>query len=1097
MANNFTFDGEDSDANASIPVVDLDLDSGTDIQFVALQGGTRTVRVDWTALSGSLIRLSEAPGAQADPGTPTSLAVSPNAVYTYILDPDGMYSGWGKTPRYIDNWEDLDGNVRFVPMHVSIEATDAEKETARRNIGVLPATFDTPGLISPSAQYFTMDGAVFSPKAATASLYGVVQLYNGGQDSGEYGMHAVTKTYVDGKVETLMNNLDQNIPTASWGVKGLVALKEEEDPSISLGLNGTISVHKVSDTAVREGSGDSTRGLVRMAGVRAADYDPDTQDTWAAPVALVRNMIDSTIPAIVATDTKAGTVVLTDTIIKDTRDGALTGAITVTDAVWDADDKECQKGIVRLQNDMDLLDDEAHAHQWYHENDAMTPVAVTPAAVRQYVYKYFQEKVIADIVPIATRDTLGRVRGSASVLISTDPRNEGQMTVPLATESVCGIVKISKTTRDSLESGYIVPTVDKADAMIATKVAGSITDRYTSGDRNNAVTASAVREALDTETAGIDTFGTVKLSSESTDSSVTLLPIRMVSDSDPDKDGRIFAEYVSADPIEVAPATYNRYGTVKLGSNTMVDPTNATDPLFPVSVDASGHMYAIADATRVSFPIASLTTTGVVKAADIQLVYNNLGDAAKVTVVAETGAHRGEMYVKAATSENYGSVKLQASMGGWRVGSYDASGFIYITEESFRDRMLENFMAGVGIPGLIRGVVFDLTSIASNYDLQLSCPVGYNSEGQLSADVGAIPAATFEAGGLVKLGSNARLDAEAQNSSSPVRVNAEGRMGVSVSDIRSKMSFNFLENNSGGTAANTYAIGNVLINSSRCAVFGSNAQLADISDDSVAVGYNSNGTGKNIVLVGSGANAFGSGSVVVGSNAEANSDELDTGISVAVGYSAKATGNYSLAVGAMAETARDSSDISQCSAAIGYYARTEGNDAVAVGHNAAASTYSSALGAGADASAPAATVVGAYSVAGSSGTAVGYSSTAQGDNSVAIGTALVVTGNNSAAIGRDCMLATDNVIKIGTGKSFAYIVMVDPNGGDENDEAKPYLGFTKEDTTEETPYLSGKAISLEALFSKLEQLGCPVCRIEDRDGVVDIIQPNTDTAADS
>lgn len=244
MSDNFTFNGratlnlpiEESTEQATIPVVDLDLVSGgNDLQLVALHGGTRTVRIEWTAISGSFIHIAPVPGGQADPGTPTSLAVSPSAVYTYLLDAEGLDSGWGKTPRYTGNWEDLEGGVRFVPMHAAIAATEEEKTTARENIGVLTATFSSPGLLSPSEQYFYLVDGVFSPKEATQDSYGVVRIYSGAvEDHGEYGMHAVTKTYVDGRIDTLINTLDQNIPTTGRGTRGLVSIKDEEAPSIIL-----------------------------------------------------------------------------------------------------------------------------------------------------------------------------------------------------------------------------------------------------------------------------------------------------------------------------------------------------------------------------------------------------------------------------------------------------------------------------------------------------------------------------------------------------------------------------------------------------------------------------------------------------------------------------------------------------------------------------------------------------------------------------------------------------------------------------------------------------------------------------------------------
>lgn len=1127
MENNFTFRGnaqldlpiDESEAQATIPVVDLDLISGgNDLQLVAIDVGTRTVRLPWPAISGSFVHIAEVPGGQADPGTPTSMAVSPSAVYTYLLDSEGMDSGWGKTPRYTDHWEDLEGHVRFVPLHTSIEATEVEKATARGNIGVVTGTFSSPGLLSPSEQYFYLVDGVFSPKAATQESYGVVQLYSGGEDHGEYGLHAVAKTYVDSRIDTLLDNLDQNIPTTGRGIKGLVTIKDEQEPSITLEGGGTISVHKVSDVEVLRGAGDSERGIVRVAGVNASLYDPDTQSTWAAPVGLVQNLIDAAIPDILATDTNAGTVALTDTVIRDTRPGAVPGAITVRDAEWSSDDKECPKGIVRLQNEMSILDGEEHAHQWSHEDDAMDPVATTPSAVRQYVYTYFQNKVIeGGIVPIATQDTPGIVMGSDSVRISSDPRTEGQMTVPKATESGFGLVKILKAASERQEGGHTVPTVDKTEALIDSKISSIVTYGYDGTDRVRPVTGAAVAEAFDVETAGMNKYGTVKISSTSEDNTVTLLPIRMISDPNDARDGRIYAEYTADEPIEVAPATYERYGTVKLGTVQVADPTSTTTPLFPVARDASGHMYAMAGQEGLSvLPVASLTGTGVVKAADIQANFSLLGNASKVTVVAEEGSHRGEMYVKAAGLDNYGTVRLATSGGGWAAGTYDAEGAVYLSQTMFRSVLENNFMAGVGVPGLVRGVEFDLTSDTDTYNLAVSCPVGYDTDGHLVADVGDIPAARFDTGGLVKLGSSAPLSGPgiATVTSSPVRVDAEGHMGVSVADIRSKMTMNFLANNASSGTVGTYAVGNTAVGTNYSTVLGYNAQTGAGSINSVVVGSQADVTGQDTVVVGHNASSYGNYSVVVGSGALARGSSTETGASVAIGCNTKVRGSYSVAIGTGAEIGEETDYSVAFSAAVGYFAKAVGREAVAMGYKAVAADYSITIGKPADtdegwtpsqntvavgyealADGQGAIAIGTAAYAGPSASVVGYQSSAEGSNSVAIGTDVHVSGNNSVAIGRQNMLATDNVIKLGTGKSFAYVIMVNPVVGEEGDLAKPYLAFTKEVVGETVDDISlqGKAVSLEDLFSKLEELGCTVYNVTDNaDGEVTIIPPNAD-----
>lgn len=74
-------------------------------------------------------------------GLPNQIIWDDKAVYTF-------YNGtWGKSPRTVSNWDDLDKDVRFVLCNKEQTLTDIEKQTVLRNIGVLPATTERFGIV--------------------------------------------------------------------------------------------------------------------------------------------------------------------------------------------------------------------------------------------------------------------------------------------------------------------------------------------------------------------------------------------------------------------------------------------------------------------------------------------------------------------------------------------------------------------------------------------------------------------------------------------------------------------------------------------------------------------------------------------------------------------------------------------------------------------------------------------------------------------------------------------------------------------------------------------------------------------------------------
>lgn len=81
------------------------------------------------------------PSGPTDDGLEGNITWDNNAIYTF-------YNGtWGKSPRTVGYWDEIDENTRFILCDRDQELSPVEKQTALRNIGVLPATTDRFGIV--------------------------------------------------------------------------------------------------------------------------------------------------------------------------------------------------------------------------------------------------------------------------------------------------------------------------------------------------------------------------------------------------------------------------------------------------------------------------------------------------------------------------------------------------------------------------------------------------------------------------------------------------------------------------------------------------------------------------------------------------------------------------------------------------------------------------------------------------------------------------------------------------------------------------------------------------------------------------------------
>lgn len=889
-------DPETQTQRESVPIRTLPIStSEADLELIAVQRGINTVKVRWESLKENFIHLSDAPGGQADPGVVNQLGVTANGVYTYLMDPLGVNSGWGKSPRYLDHWDDLeseDAPIRFLLLNKEMDLSKEEKATALKNIGITIGSTTTRGLLSPDALYYNVVDGVFSPKVATNTTYGVVRLcINDLDDQPDAGSTVTTRSYVDSKMAAFEGSLVTKINNASWGVRGLVALETVQSGVQSINIDentGIISVHIGSETKAINEDGDSSPGLLKLASVRANNVDFTKQAAWAAPVGLVNDIVRKAIPDAVATTTRAGIVAPSGAIILD-HSSSVIGAITVRDAVPVTDTVTTPlppQGAVRLQDYLPLIDNEDTRDNWDSKDDLIHPVAATPAAVRKYVYDYITVKMNQGMIPTASTTTAGTIKASDSIRVLED----GTAYVPTALDITPGIVKLKKVGNEDA----IAVTEEYAKKLVNGSVSSASTNKYIDGDRVSTTTCVAVKDAFSNIIADSMTYGAVRLSkSTNFGDAETRLPIGLA------EDGKIYAEYTMVAPdIDIADASYTQSGVVTLSTPLIIDPAGGTssNTILPIGMSEDGRIYAVMDAFEVNFATASISQAGVVRPTSSAPVSDSTAAPTAVTAT-------GDLYVPPAQAGRYGTVKVSEVTSGISIGYYNNKGDVYTSEKLLRDVLNSYFLATVSQPGLVR-VSFDKSTS--------TCQVGYDTNNRLVADMTTMKTATVNERGPVKLGTNTVME----GSTVPVGLDSNDRMRVSVRDIYTSLSLTYLNNMAAQSATGTYAIGDTIIESVESTVMGHLAKAG--YPYSVTIGSNSSTQANNSVAIGYNAVvtrpsgiAIGNGTKVGGDTTKDNSIAIGTSAiadglkSIAIGYKAVASGAGSVAIGRDAVIAND------------------------------------------------------------------------------------------------------------------------------------------------------------------------------------------------
>ncbi len=172
-------------------------------------------------------------------------------------------------------------------------------------------------------------------------------------------------------------------------------------------------------------------------------------------------------------------------------------------------------------------------------------------------------------------------------------------------------------------------------------------------------------------------------------------------------------------------------------------------------------------------------------------------------------------------------------------------------------------------------------------------------------------------------------------------------------------------------------------------MLGSMTAGSSLGDESVSIGYFSDGSGDYSVSLGRSSRASGTDSTALG-----NISKSVGGGATSLGYNSEASKDYSTALGSSSKATGDDAT------AIGYMSAASGDSAVSIGYNSSAGTNNTAVGSKSEASGSKSSALGYEAKASGTWTsAYGYQSKASGNYSSAYGEQSLAEGGSSSAFG--------------------------------------------------------------------------------------------------
>lgn len=395
-----------------IPVRNLPEHTGaldTSTYVVVVQGNQDTVRVPWDSVIAGFITQASTPSGTVSPGAEGNMAYGVDGIYSY-------YNGqWGKTPRCLDHWDELDETARFLLVNKVMSLTDEERAILEQNVGVSHATAENFGTVKLSEIVTTdEDGALTVPLAGPTKP-GVLCVGGGEGTTGDTSKIAASIQYVDMQLQELRDNPVQ-YAFATAATPGVIRASS----SVRVDAAGIATV-PAAVPATTQSTG--TPGIVNVAPLQL-DMDSEMVISAYRTYVPTLQLVDVIVKDVVEKkDVPLASVTAPGIIIP-------TGALYITNSLQGTVDVRTADTVTRgaVWLTSSLTSEEASRQGYVPTSQAIKDYLLNnPAAIN---------------IPAATQSKIGGIKASPTILVDSD----GVGSVPTAGDNRVGVVRITSST---------------------------------------------------------------------------------------------------------------------------------------------------------------------------------------------------------------------------------------------------------------------------------------------------------------------------------------------------------------------------------------------------------------------------------------------------------------------------------------------------------------------------------------------------------------------------------------------------------------------------------------------------------------------------
>lgn len=536
-----------------------------------------------------------------------------------------------------------------------------------------------------------------------------------------------------------------NLDYATAETAGLVKVSTDPSALINIDVNGTLTVREATPITTSDG-GEGSPGAVYIKDYYDG-YDENDSDINSSRCAVTEKYVHEALSSHTysvpfANKDQAGIVIV-----------AHDSPLTISD----------KGGIL----DIDRATDESYGAVKLVSDGEELPSAASVG----YVNKYADNAAAKVQNTLATSSTPGTVKIADDSAINI---TNGYIDVKQANSEQKGAVFVAKTLSDTeVENPHTVPTAyavvkfvnDKLEDVSQSVQPATTTTAGTVKPGRGLALSSDGSGTLNLLNAGAGEIGGVLVEDNGTNDTAKYTVYSKA------KVDSLLTETIS--DISVSAATYDRLGTVKLGTATVLQSGSG----FPVGKDDTGRLrVAFSTSDIFTDALASNKSPGVVMLSG-DTVSNSVNSAKYFAIIRKSD---GTIYAnpesRQATSSYYGSVKLSTSSissaeGLLKIGLYD--GKIYAVPSS-----------SSSTSGTSSGISYCADKIEEpKSGAEALGYVAYykasNSDGSYSCNVLCVPQATYNDGGTVRLG----VEDVIKNASVYVGADAVGRLCIDPSDL--------------------------------------------------------------------------------------------------------------------------------------------------------------------------------------------------------------------------------------------------------------------------------------------------------------------------